>query len=92
MPGEVKGVTVILLQITFDQCCLFDDRSSSLCDSLCELRDARIELVDQAGSGAADRPHVHVNRYAVTRVVSSLMLGYYFPGASLLTPETVATG
>jgi len=56
------------------------------------LRDARIELVDQAGSGAADRAHVHVNRYAVERVVSSLMLGHYFPGANLLTPETVATG
>lgn len=56
------------------------------------LRDARIELVDEAGAGAADRAHIHVNRYAVERVVSSLMLGHYFPGASLLTPETVATG
>jgi len=53
------------------------------------LRDARIELVDEAGIGAADRAHVHVNRYAVERVVSSLMLGHYFPGASLLTPQTV---
>lgn len=53
------------------------------------LRDARIELVDQAGTGAANRAHVHVNRYAVERVVSSLMLGHYFPGANLLTPETV---
>ena len=56
------------------------------------LRDARIELVDQAGVGAAERPHVHVNRYAVERVVSTLMLGHYFPGAQLLTPATVATG
>ena len=56
------------------------------------LRDARIELVDEAGVGAADRAHIHVNRYAVERVVSSLMLGHYFPGANLLTPETVATG
>jgi hypothetical protein len=56
------------------------------------LRDARIELIDEAGAGAADRAYVHVNRYAVERVVSSLMLGHYFPGASLLTPETVAAG
>jgi hypothetical protein len=56
------------------------------------LRDARIELVDEAGAGAADRGHIHVNRYAVERVVSSLMLGHYFPGASLLTPETVTAG
>ena len=56
------------------------------------LRDARIELNDLGGTGAADRAHVHVNRYAVERVVSSLMLGHYFPGANLLTPETVATG
>jgi hypothetical protein len=56
------------------------------------LRDARIELIDEAGAGAANRAHIHVNRYAVERVVSSLMLGHYFPGASLLTPETVTAG
>ena len=56
------------------------------------LRDARIELVNAAGIGAAERPHVYVNRYAVERVVANLMLGHYFPGATLLTPETVATG
>ena len=54
------------------------------------LRDARIELVDEAGAGAAERPHVHVNRYAVERVVATLMLGHYFPGAQLLTPAAVA--
>ncbi len=56
------------------------------------LRDARIELVDERGAGTADRDHVHVNRYAVERVTSSLMLGHFFPGARLLTPETVAAG
>ncbi len=60
--------------------------------SFVPLRDARIELIAAAGVGAADRPHVHVNRYAVERVVSSLMLGHYFPGARLLTPATVAAG
>jgi hypothetical protein len=54
------------------------------------LRDARIELVDEAGAGAAERPHVHVNRYAVERVVATLMLGHFFPGAQLLTPAAVA--
>jgi hypothetical protein len=54
------------------------------------LRDARIELVDEAGAGVAERPHVHVNRYAVERVVATLMLGHYFPGAQLLTPAAVA--
>ena len=56
------------------------------------LREARIELVDEAGAGAAERSHVHVNRYAVERVISTLMLGHYFPGAQLLTPATVAAG
>jgi hypothetical protein len=56
------------------------------------IREARIELVDEAGAGAADRPHVQVNRYAVERVVSTLMLGHFFPGAQLLTPATVAAG
>ena len=54
------------------------------------LRDARIELADEAGAGAAERPHVHVNRYAVERVVATLMLGHFFPGARLLTPAAVA--
>lgn len=54
------------------------------------LREAHIELLDAAGAGTADRDQVHVNRYAVERVVSTLMLGHYFPGASLLTPATVA--
>ena len=56
------------------------------------LRDVRIELLDEAGAGAAERPHVHVNRYAVERVVATLMLGHYFPGAQLLTPATVTAG
>lgn len=56
------------------------------------LREARIELVDESGAGTADRAHVHVNRYAVERVVSTLMLGHYFPGAQLFTPATVAAG
>ena len=51
------------------------------------LRDATIELLDQGDAGTAERVHLHVNRYAVERVVSSLMLGHYFPGARLVMPE-----
>ena len=51
------------------------------------LRDVTIELVDQPGAGAAERPYVHVNRYAVDRVDSTLMLGFYFPGAHFVGKE-----
>lgn len=54
------------------------------------LSDAIIELIGRDGVSPAGRPHLHVNRYAVERVVSSLMLAHYFPGAHLATPETVA--
>jgi hypothetical protein len=51
------------------------------------LREVLIELLHQSDAGSAQRPHVHVNRYAVERVVSTLMLGFYFPGARLTAPE-----
>jgi hypothetical protein len=37
--------------------------------------------------GSAQRPYLHVNRYAVDRVTSSLMLGHFFPGARLVSQE-----
>jgi hypothetical protein len=37
--------------------------------------------------GVAHRDSVHVNRYAVERVASSIMLGFFFPGAELETPD-----
>jgi hypothetical protein len=52
-----------------------------------ELRDATIELLDAPEPATAQRPHLHVNRYAVDRVVSMLMLGFYFPGARLVAGE-----
>jgi hypothetical protein len=57
------------------------------------LSDATIELIDQAGAGLVQRPYLHVNRYAVERVTSSLMLGHFFPGARLVAQEaaTVAS-
>lgn len=53
------------------------------------LREAVIELVGR-GADSAERPYLHVNRYAVERVTSSLMLGFYFPGARLVTRDPVA--
>jgi hypothetical protein len=54
------------------------------------LRDVAIELPGEVDAGFAERPYVHVNRYAVDRVASSLMLGFYFPGAQLIAKEPVA--
>ena len=51
------------------------------------LNEATIELVDRGETGAATRTYLHVNRYAVERVTSSLMLGYFFPGAHLVGYE-----
>jgi hypothetical protein len=53
------------------------------------LRDATIELIGREDVASAPRHHVHVNRYAVERVASSLMLAFFFPGAQPVTPEPV---
>jgi hypothetical protein len=51
------------------------------------LSDATIELVGRDDAGTAQRPYLHVNRYAVDRVTSSLMLGHFFPGARLVAED-----
>jgi hypothetical protein len=51
------------------------------------LREASIEILGRADVAPAKRDHLHVNRYAVEMVSSSLMLGFFFPGAQLATPE-----
>lgn len=51
--------------------------------SFIPLSEVTIELSGQPEAGSAERPHVHVNRYAVERVISPIMLGHYFPGAQL---------
>ena len=51
------------------------------------LNEATIELPGRDQAGAATRAYLHVNRYAVERVTSSLMLGYLFPGAHLVGHE-----
>jgi hypothetical protein len=57
--------------------------------SFVPLWDAHIELLQQPGAGTAERAYVQVNRYAVERVTSPLMLGFYFPGASFVEAEGV---
>ena len=54
------------------------------------ISEATIELAAQDEAGSASRPYLHVNRYAVERVTSSLMLGYFFPGAHLVAQEAAA--
>lgn len=55
--------------------------------SFVALSDATIELAGRDDAGSAQRSHVHVNRYAVDRVSSSLMLGHFFPGARLVAQD-----
>lgn len=58
--------------------------------SFIPVRDATIELLGRPEIAPAERVHIHVNRYAVERVTSSLVLGFYFPGAQFATaPEAV---
>jgi hypothetical protein len=47
------------------------------------LRDARIELNDREGAGEASSSQVLVNRYTVDRIAADLMLGFFFPGATM---------
>jgi hypothetical protein len=51
------------------------------------FRDATIELMNRTDAGIAERASVHVNRYVVEKVESTLMLGFFFPGAQLTTTE-----
>ncbi|HET7168608.1 MAG TPA: hypothetical protein VFI69_05355 [Candidatus Limnocylindrales bacterium] len=55
------------------------------------LRDVRIGRLDDA-AGAAPAPtghHALINRYVVERVEADLMLGFFFPGASMPEPDPV---
>ena len=53
------------------------------------LRDATIELAGRTDMTPPQRLHVHVNRYAVEMVSSSIMLGFFFPGAHFAKQEAV---
>ena len=45
------------------------------------LRDVTISLPGRTDAAVAERAYAHVNRYAVDRIASNLMLGFFFPGA-----------
>ena len=51
------------------------------------LRDARIRLVDQPDAGEASAPRILVNRYTVDRVKADMMLGFFFPGAVMVSTK-----
>jgi hypothetical protein len=53
------------------------------------LRDVRIGMLDDAEPGAAIGHHAMVNRYGVERVTADLMLGFFFPGAVMESPDDV---
>jgi hypothetical protein len=54
------------------------------------LWDASVELMNRPEAGIADRVSVHVNRYSVERVESSIMLGFFFPGAEFETHDVAS--
>jgi hypothetical protein len=59
-----------------------------------QLRDVTIGLAGDAIAGMV-RPMVLANRYCVERVEADLMLGFFFPGAEMITtggPEVAAAG
>jgi hypothetical protein len=58
------------------------------------LRDVQIGLVDADETGMT-RPMALANRYVVDRVEADLMLGFFFPGATMVTvsePHALAAG
>ena len=47
------------------------------------LKDVSLSLIGRTDAGVAERGHAQVNRYAVDHIRSNLMLGFFFPGATL---------
>jgi hypothetical protein len=58
--------------------------------SFVALSEVTIEVAASNRAATATRPYVHVNRYAVDCVTSTLMLGHFFPGARLVAHEAPA--
>jgi hypothetical protein len=56
------------------------------------IRDAKLELLGRPDAGELERPFALVNRYAVERVASDLVLGFFFPAAHFDTLEGVPAG
>jgi len=57
-----------------------------------QLRDARMEIIDHPEAGQVERSTLLVNRYAVERVASDLILGFFFPAAQFETLQGVPAG
>ncbi len=55
------------------------------------LRDATIRLVDEPDAGEASAPALLVNRYTVDHIAADLMLGFFFPGATMAITGGTAT-
>lgn len=49
------------------------------------LRDVRLSLKDRPEAGVSVGDHALINRYAVERIEADLMLGFFFPGATLVS-------
>jgi hypothetical protein len=49
------------------------------------LRDIRLSLKDRPDAGVLAGDHALVNRYAVEHIQADLMLGFFFPGATMAT-------
>lgn len=49
------------------------------------LREARVDLIGRPDAGTIVHEHILVNRYAVDRLRSDLVLAFFFPGARLET-------
>jgi hypothetical protein len=47
------------------------------------LRDIRLSMRERPEAGIATGDHALVNRYAVERIRADLMLGFFFPGATV---------
>ena len=47
------------------------------------LRDMRLSLLGRPDQGVVTADHALVNRYTVERVAADLMLGFFFPGATI---------
>ena len=54
-----------------------------------QLRDVMIGLVGEPAGSGLRRPMALVNRYVVDRVEADLMLGFYFPGAEMISTAPV---
>jgi hypothetical protein len=56
-----------------------------------QLRDVTIGLVGEPPGSGLSRQMALVNRYVVDRVEADLMLGFYFPGAEMISTAPAST-